>query len=352
MEDQMANKKKADRHSEGLGHHLKPLREDYARVAGKRFEHFFCPMLLEDKPVPLCMGHIISEACPNSFRGRVPQRADVDNFYGSFVEAEFTTNVQARSMSLNDALLDPFISKKLCAKIIVNGEEWKHYLDKGVHVPSHSRIAVRIDEGEPLRLVVKKTQAEIEALENINLELRIGKDCRLEGLVSLIKAAYLTLFKLLGYSYALFADGRRIGGEVLGKFFKEHGHREKANAKQEALSFFRPYVNMMRTIEGFEGIGTSPVGTIEDGLGEVCVTPGGEIFGLVTFIRTNKNYFAVMMPYFQNHKGMGAYDNFLQSNDQAVRVHKCKIDAMRLIVEERTREYVWPKNNLEFTFDS
>src|SRR5882724_3720531 len=110
------NEGKEYRHSDKIEHNLNAMREDYARVVSKAFEHFFCPTLLEDKPVPLCMGHIINEACPNSFRGRVVQRADVDRFYGWAFESDFTGNVQARSMSPRDALLDLKICKKIIPK--------------------------------------------------------------------------------------------------------------------------------------------------------------------------------------------------------------------------------------------
>jgi hypothetical protein len=198
----MPIKRKEYRPSALIEHYLEELRNDYASVMGKPFQHFYCPILLVDEMVPLCMGHIINEACPNSFGGRIPQRADVDQFYGRTFESEFTGNVQARSMSPSGALRDSQIYKKVAQRIIVNGEEWGHYQERGPEGPGHTKVALRIGAGAPLRWVVKKTQEEIDSQQKIDVQLAIGKDCR--------------LFKLLGYSYALSTAGMQMGYELLG----------------------------------------------------------------------------------------------------------------------------------------
>src|SRR5262249_31834927 len=118
-------------HSPAVEHHRKLLREDCARVDGKPFEYFLCPMLGVDEDVPLCMGHIVNDACPNSFTGRVVQREDVDNFYGSIVEADFTSLVQAWAMGPKNALLHPVLGKKMKPKFLVGGEECEHHHDLG-----------------------------------------------------------------------------------------------------------------------------------------------------------------------------------------------------------------------------
>ncbi len=335
-------------YSDTIRHHVQALREDYARVVGRPFKYFFCPLLLVDEAVPLCMGHIINQACPKSFRGRVPQRADVDRFYGRTFESDFTGNVQARSMNPREAILDPTICKKISPKIIVNGEEWKHYPDHGADVPGHTKVAMHLGGDEPLRWVVKKPQEEVDTLEKNSFQLAIGKDCRLSSLVSLIKAAYLTLFKLLGYSYALSTAGKQVGHELLGRFYREHGQKSANDARKEGLDFFRPYVNMMRTIEGFTG--TVPLGTIESHRADVC-TAAGKIFAILVRVRTNARYFDVLMPCFEEPEGQVIYKEFLHNDGQALRVHECKFENMTLTVSEESREIFWPKNDAEFNLE-
>lgn len=64
------------------------LKANYFQTTGRRFEHFACPILMIDEHAELMDGHIIpanQEVC-NKW---VPQRADVDSFYGSVAEADF-----------------------------------------------------------------------------------------------------------------------------------------------------------------------------------------------------------------------------------------------------------------------
>jgi hypothetical protein len=342
------------KHSEEVERQLPFLREECTRVIGRPFKHFLCPILLKDEPVPLCMGHIINEACPNSFNGCVVQRADVDGFYGSLVESAFTTNIQARSMGGTEkALRDPAMRKKMGLKFVVDGEELEHYEYRGIAGPGHTPIDMHTGEGEPIRLVVKKTQEELDALIDKGLEIRVGKDCRMPSVVTLVKAAYLTLFRLLGYSYAVSPEGRRIGQHLLGKFFREHagnhGRKKIQKAKKEAPAFFQPYVNIMRPIDRFEG--RQSVGTVEDQHGKACMTPSGKMFGLIIFVRTDIFFCAVLMPFYEDAEGEGAYNEFMQNDCPMLLVRDCKFEDMRLQIDTQSKESFWPKNNEEFNYD-
>jgi len=68
---------------------LEKLRADYEEVMGRPFDYFFCPILHKDEKCELCMGHIVPQIC-NSSKGWVPQRGDIDHFYGSVAEADFS----------------------------------------------------------------------------------------------------------------------------------------------------------------------------------------------------------------------------------------------------------------------
>jgi hypothetical protein len=342
------------RHSEEVERQLPSLREDCRRVIGTPFKHFLCPILLEDEPVPLCMGHIINEACPNSFSGCVVQRSDIDGFYGSLVESDFTTNIQARSVGgLEKALRDPAMRKKLGPKLTVDGEELEYYEYREADVPGHTPINVHIGEGEPLRLVVKKTQEELDALMDKKLEISVGKDCRLSAVVTLVKAAFLTLFRLLGYSYAVSPEGRRIGQHMLGQFYREHGsnngRKKIRKARREAPAFFEPFVNIMRLVDWFDG--RQSLGTVEDKRGMACMTASGKIFGLKIFVRTDIFFGAVLMPFYEEAEGEAAYNEFLQSDSPMLLVRECEFEDMRLQIGTQSKESFWPKNDEEFKFD-
>ena len=72
-----------------LAKRIEDNRADYRLVKGEPFDHFFCPILMRDEPAEMCRGHIEN----NAFAGKIwiPQRRDVDNFYGSVAEADLVS---------------------------------------------------------------------------------------------------------------------------------------------------------------------------------------------------------------------------------------------------------------------
>lgn len=69
-----------------LGTNIEQLKADFESVTGKPFRHFFCPILHVDEEVALCRGHVVPESLGG--KAKVLQRADVDQGFGSFFEAE------------------------------------------------------------------------------------------------------------------------------------------------------------------------------------------------------------------------------------------------------------------------
>jgi len=340
-------------HSADVQFQLPLLRDDFKSVTGKPFAHFFCPMLHEDQPAELCMGHVINSACPDSFRGRVVQRKDVDGWYGAVFEAEFTTNVLVRAMGIEKAMQDPSVRKKATVRILVGEEELEYYEDNGIDVPGHTLMAIHFGQGDPVLLRIKKSKEELDTLraKGIQPTFVIGKDARIPAFVTLVKMAYLSLFRLLGYSYALNPDGKRIGHDLLGNFFRKHETQTVQEARKAATNFFRPYLNMMRMVSGFTGKGTDPVGTVEDRLLSACVAPNKTIFALSVYIRTADQHYSVLLPYYDNPEGEVTFNKFIENENQALTVHKCQIKNKEILIEEQSTVLFWPKNSDEFNFD-
>ncbi len=103
------------------------LKEDYATSEKKSFEHFFCPILLKDEATELCMGHVIPESYPNCCRAKVVQRADVDNWYGAMIEADYGTFLLVQGAGL-DAALSPKLGRRIKPRVEVEGRVCRHYL--------------------------------------------------------------------------------------------------------------------------------------------------------------------------------------------------------------------------------
>jgi hypothetical protein len=339
--------------SDEMRNQLVHLQRDYTAFEGKPFEHFFCPMLLKDENVELCMGHIVNDKIPNSSGVRIVQRKDVDGFYGRAFESDFVTLLEARAAKPKDAVFNACLSKKMKPRIVVDGKDCPYYLDRGTTLPpDHTGIHLEHPDGDAIKLVLKKKPDEFKSERTRGWQIVVERDCRVTALVSLIKAGYLTLFRMLGYRYALSGPGIEVGHNILGKFFRLHGGESVDDARAEARRWFRPFVNMMRPIDRFSG--TAPRGTIEDNVAMACFGEYSEnAFGLIVCVRTNTTYEAVLMPVYNDANSAAAYHKFLTGKDETLRVSYCEFHPKEQCWHrsEEIIETTWPKGHSTFEFD-
>ena len=72
------------------------------------------------------------------------------------------------------------------------------------------------------------------------------------ALASLIKAAHLTLFEMLGYRYALSAGGYFVGKDILGQFFLNNCGQSMRKILKNAVAHFQEFVYMVQPVESQE----------------------------------------------------------------------------------------------------
>jgi hypothetical protein len=336
--------------SEEIHHKLEYLREDYARANGSPFQHFYCPFLCRDEEAELCLAHIVGEAIPNSCRAQTVQRADVDNFYGSAVEADFATLVKTWSAGLRGVIADPDLYKALRPRITVDGEECGHYAYHGHKGADHTPLLVECGEDDPIRLVLRKSPESVAADQHRRWTFAVERDFRICALASLIKSAYLTLFHLLGYRYALSAGGLAISYEVLGRFYHENREKDRAAVRAAAIEFFKPYRSMMRPLHVLSG--TPPRGTLEDNRAWMCFGSSGRPFGMVVLVRTDAALHAVLLPGFSHPDSVELYLDFLRNDKESIRAHECEFDPAqcRWVVSPQAIDVAWPKKGATFEF--
>ena len=191
--------------SDSLNRCLARLRNDYARVTGTAFKHFFCPILWTDANAKLCMGHVVNKAYCGK---KIVQRKDVDGFYGSIAEANFQDFLRCRGKSFKETISDPNLSKAI--QLTVEGKKVDYYLDVGQRVPRHhTRVQIEGLDGDAVTVVVKMPPKDAAAIQNA--AFGIAWDCMAPALASLIKAAHLTMFYLMGYRYAFSAASQYLG---------------------------------------------------------------------------------------------------------------------------------------------
>ena len=210
---------------------LEFMSADYESVTGSSFQHFFCPILYRDEDTEECRAHVVNRAFRESDRSWTVQRADVDSWYGTMFEDDFLAIERRNYPIAEDALTDRDLARRFRPRLTVDGDVVPHYVPHGPVPESHTSVEVEI-QGRPVQLGLKLSPNEFLASFSGKWEFQVEKDLRLPTVASVIKAAHLTMFHLLGYRYALSAGGFFLGKTVLGDIFlKTRGGRPTQHAR-------------------------------------------------------------------------------------------------------------------------
>ena len=294
--------------------------------------------------MPLCRGHIINHAFPHSARNWVVQRQDVDNFYGSIFESDFATYQYKEDRILGSAIVDKDLSKKFEPKILLDDKPVDFYVARG-NIPKQFTRLEFDNDGKVIQLAVKMQPEEFMETLGRKWEISIEKDIRISAMVSLIKSAHLTLFSLLGYSYALSTAGYFVGKQILGEFFQQNCNKAKSDILDNAYSFFREFAPMVRPIQSS---GVNLRGTITDKLMLICKEKIGLPWAFVVFVRTSKSLHAVMIPIFEHLDTVAKFIGFLKDEKESITVNYARFEQDHWSVNKESTTLVWPKTGILF----
>ena len=315
------------------------LAEDYLSVTGRLMRHFYCPILYRDESVPLSRGHIVNQAFPNASRRWTVQRTDVESFFGTLFESEFTVMKERGKHRPDDVLADRVLSRRLQPQLLVDDAPVEHYLPVGDVPATHSELELRRDGLPPVRLALKIAPSEL--LDSLDKEwtIAIQRDVRLQALVSILKAAHLTLFELAGYKYALSAGGHFLGHTILGTFVDTHLGAPRATALENARAHFPEFVNLVRPlIEAPEEL----KGTISDGYVYLCTgTPVA--WGVMVFVRVGTQMHAVITPILEDDESAARFVRFLKLRLARFEVRLARFAGDRWEVAKDSRFIDWPE---------
>jgi hypothetical protein len=321
---------------------LKKLNHDFTEMMGKPFAYFFCPILFRDEDTKLCQAHIINEAFANSTRECTVQRADIDNFYGSRFEADFVDIARFKNPPLLEILADPSLSKRFNATILLNGDPVEHFYPDSEVPEKFSLVQVGdLDPSTPFGLKIQAS--DVIAAANEKWEIEVSRDVRLPMLLSTIKAAHLSLFKMLGYRYTFSPSGHFIGRLILGEFFLQNRKVRKRHITSKALQFFRAYVHMVRPV-----ISTTfgAQGTVMDRMMFMCMGGSGNAWAFIVLVKTDEQMHGVMIPTFQNVDQIDAFLGFLGNSNSSIQVATCCFEGDKWNVSQGTMPMTWPKDGV------
>jgi hypothetical protein len=281
---------------------------------------------------------VINEAFETSDRQTVVQRSDVDSFFGSRFEADFVLLASQRYDSV-DVLLDRELNRRLRPLVVKDGERVAHYLPTGPVPDTHTEVTFDRTPDPPVRLALKLEPSELMTAVDARWEIVLEKDVRLQALVALLKAAHLTLFHLLGYSYALSASGHFLGWDVLGRFADANLRSDKQTALTNAALHFPEFVNLVRpmlvTPDGM-------LGTVTDGQLLLC-SGAPNAWAFLVLVRTGAHMNAVLVPILEDESGAARFMTFLRTPTSRFEVKRARFLGDRWEVAKIGQVIDWPE---------
>ena len=289
-----------------LEQRIEEYRIRYQSEMGKPYDHFFCPILMRDEQTEMCRGHIEADAFGNCNKW-VPQRKDVDNFFGSAVEADLITVVEDRGKNPFSIWLDPELRKRHRPKLEYDGKKWDHYFPKNGVAPKvegHTPFIVEGPDGSTHRMVVKVAPDVLVGADSAKVNLVIEHDYRPPVTASMIKAAHLTMFDIFGYDHVFRSSGLFLAS-ILGDFYEQFKPPKKVTSK-DVEDYFLPYSRMISPLVVEDK--TLLQGSIVDRRFIACVSMSKETFALGVIVKAKDEMFCVFLP---TDQGIDTYFSFL-----------------------------------------
>ena len=319
--------------------HLAKLKEDYDAVTGGPWNHFVCPILHVDEDVPLIRAHVINKAFPNSDRSWTVQRKDVDSFFGSRFEADFLAIDKKVGRAPIELVADKNLRRLFKPTALLNGREVESYpYQPSVAVPEQFMEATLSAEGHSVREVLKPTPSQRQVAHDGRAEIDVDKDVRIHALVSLFKAAHLTLFHLMGYKYAFSRGGSFLGKVLLGDLFLKTRQLNRVDTIEIAIQHFRLFHNLVQvTVPGttlFEG-------TVTDRLANAIVD-GGRVWAWQVFVRTGQHMYVVVVPILDHPDSVTRLRQFLSAEESTLKCRSVKLNRTQVEMAGSSFEITWP----------
>jgi len=213
-----------------------------------------------------------------------------------------------------------------------------HYLPDGPVPPGHSELLVEREGLPEVRLAIKLEPSETLTSVGADWKITLDKDVRLPAVVSLLKAAHLTMFRLMGYSYALSTAGRFVGWDVLGRFAETNMGGDRPTVLRNASTHFSEFVNLVRPMAGLL---TGLAGTITDCRLFLC-TGSPKAWAFMVFIRTGSEMHAVLLPVMEDDESAARFLRFLKNPSPRFEAKLVRFAGDRWEVAKDGRMIDWP----------
>ena len=317
---------------------LDSLRADYEAVAGSPFQYFFCPIMWKDEDVSLCRAHVINKAFRGTDRSWTVQRADVDNLFGTLFENDFLANELTDQPVIEQALTDKDFFRRFRPKLSVDDTDVGYYVAQGSLPPNHTGLEVDIN-GQIIQIGLKLSPSEVRSRLDGSWVFESAQDIRLSALVSVLKAAHLTMFHLQRYRFALSAGGYFVGKTVLGDLYLKTQGMERKRALMSAYEHCKPFANMVRPMIE---VPSAFRGTVTDRLVYFLMS-GQRPWAFVVFVRTGSETHAAVLPIMDNADSEARFFRFLESPSAIIEVRVGRLGLEEIEISDKSQAIEWPE---------
>jgi hypothetical protein len=261
--------------------------EDYERVTGVTPEGFVCPITLREcARSELIWGHILCEKFKEASRRSIVQYGALDHFYGSRVEDSTIRYVNLIGLSAKDMIA----AGGSLTITVEDGTELTAFRGgRGADVKFPS-----VDlcfEGENVGKVHVKTSKDDARLSG---RLAVSREQRFmpsHWVGAMLKAGYLALFEIMGYSIVFDAFGDTLRRTLHAYFF------DQAKAS-EAPRYFGSYPEAVKVLldANRKPYSREDLDTIEKRNVMFHMTPRERLFAVTCLFRVNGATLAVTLP--------------------------------------------------------
>lgn len=269
------------------------IRQSWDKKRGPR--RFTCPITLRECEVEeLIGGHILNEKLAKANRRTGIQYGKVDNFYGTTVEPGFIRYWNQKDKSF----LDQIKENKDVRVCFADGSRAEAFLANSRSARKASgkfpNIILRRDGVEDIELFVRTTKDDPRLNGGVDLETS-GEFVPAHVIASMLKAAHLALFDLMGYQaiYDPCGDSLR---RSLNQYFQ---HQAKAG---EAPAYFNSFRNSVKFLmrggvpNGREAIKVETYYTLNHGVFWLYFNLAGLIFAATCLFQINDVIVTVTIP--------------------------------------------------------
>lgn len=280
---------------------LHAFQKDFEAATGESWQGFFCPITYEHGiGEGLMDGHILPEKIKKAVRTTVIQRSDVDNKFGSTVEPALIDFVNSLKYTKEEILN----KAKSVTVTTDDGAKADTFVASPKASPPFPKVGL-LDDGK----VIGSPHVRISP-EDLGAKGQLQVEGRMEMSASactctMLKAAHLAMFKLMGYRYIFEPHGELVGRQ-LAAFLND------LDPKSNAAQYFAKFEGCWNFISG----DNFPFETLRDRRVLIHTESKAGPFGMSCAFKMNDKTFIVTTPFCPHEDrvavALDCYDRYLR----------------------------------------